>query len=87
MTSTGYHRSTARGLDRFDAQLVAAVDGGDEAAFAARLRETLASVRSHRERHAVPELSPSQLVLPAEDTTLAEARRILHGEGAEAVGT
>ncbi len=69
-------------LDRFDAELVAAIDSGDEAAFAAGLHETLAYVRSHGERLAVPELSPSQLVLPAEDTTLAEARRILHGDGA-----
>jgi len=71
-------------LDRFDADLVAAVEAGGESAFAAALHETLAYVRSHGERLAVPELSPSQLVLPAEDTTLAEARQILHGHRTEA---
>jgi phage shock protein A len=66
-------------LDRFDSELVAAIDAGDESAFRGKLHQALEFVKNRGERQSATQLETSDLVLPSEDTTLAEAKAILSG--------
>ena len=68
-------------LNRHDADLEAAVERGDEAAFAEALRGLLAQVRA--EGTAVPAdiLEPSELILPAEGSSMEEVRKLLADDG------
>ncbi len=64
-------------LDRFDAELVSAIRGGDEAAFRAKLHQVLEFVKTRGERLPSDHLEKSEVVLPSEDMTLAEAQQIM----------
>ncbi|MBV9380752.1 MAG: hypothetical protein JO242_08790 [Streptosporangiaceae bacterium] len=68
-------------LNRLDAELQAAVDRNDEAAFGAALHGLLAAVRSHGSLEPPDTLSPSELILPPEDASLTEVRKMLTDEG------
>jgi phage shock protein A len=66
-------------LDRFDADLVAAIGAGDEAAFRGKLHQVLEFVKNRGERLPSNQLTRSDVVLPSEDMTLAEAKAIMAG--------
>ncbi|WP_405363540.1 hypothetical protein OG535_39700 [Kitasatospora sp. NBC_00085] len=68
-------------LNELDSALQAAVDQGDEAAFATALSALLSAVR--RLGTPLPDevLKPSDLVLPDEGTSLSQVRILLSDEG------
>jgi len=68
-------------LNELDNSLVQTVAGGDQAAFAKALSEMLALVRNQGKPVATEELVTSDLILPAPDTTLDEARTLFVGDG------
>jgi hypothetical protein len=68
-------------LNRLDTDLEVAVDRDDEAAFSAALHELLAAVRSRGSLEPPDTLEPSDLILPPEDASLDEVRKMLTGEG------
>jgi hypothetical protein len=68
-------------LNQLDAVLEAAVDHGDEAAFAAALANLLAQVRAHGSPLAPDILEESELILPPEDSSMDEVRKLLTDEG------
>jgi hypothetical protein len=72
---------TVEALNGLDNQLQAAVDSGDEAAFHDALTALLALVREVGEPVADDHLGPSELVLPAAESTLEEVRALLSDEG------
>jgi hypothetical protein len=57
------------------------VDRGDEAAFAAALAGLLAQVRAQGSALAADTLEPSDLILPPEDASMDEVRKMLTDEG------
>lgn len=63
-------------LDRLDDALLDAIEAGDERAFAQRFQEVLQLVRERGTRVDDGELVESDLILPAPDTTFAEARAL-----------
>jgi phage shock protein A len=71
-------------LEAMDGKVVAAIQGGDEAAFRASVKVALDFVRSRGAKVAPTEIVPSDMILPAEDMSLEEARKILASEGAPA---
>jgi hypothetical protein len=68
-------------LNELDTAVQAAVDKGDEGAFTVALSALLDTVRRHGRPLADAELTPSDLVLPGEDTSLAEVAALLTDEG------
>jgi hypothetical protein len=68
-------------LNELDNAVLAAVESGDEAAFASKYQELLQFVRTHGERLAEDELETSDLILPPADLTFAEAGKEFTGEG------
>jgi hypothetical protein len=68
-------------LNELDAAVQQAVERGNDAAFAPALRALLTAVRRHGTPLAADELTPSDLVLPDEDTSLARVAELLTGEG------
>lgn len=68
-------------LDELDDAVVAAVDGGDEAAYAQRFEELLAFVRNEGSELPDDELHGSDFILPPSDLTFAEAGAEFTGEG------
>lgn len=80
----GQYRLGGADLDRLneiDNQVVAAVEDGDEAAFRRLLGEMLAYVRQQGRPLPADELMESDIILPSDDLTLPEARRVFTGEG------
>jgi len=73
--------AAAAELNRLDTELEAAVNHNDEAAFATALDGLLAQVRAHGSPLPPDSLEPSDLILPAEDTSMDEVRKMLTGEG------
>jgi hypothetical protein len=73
--------STAAELNRLDTELEAAVERGDEAAFIAALASLLAQVRAHGSPLPPDILEPSELILPAQDSSMDEVRKLLTDEG------
>ena len=69
------------GLNALDEQLVAAIESGDEAAFAHSLEQLLGRVRASGRRMPDDYLGPSELVLPPAESTLEEVRAMLGTEG------
>ena len=68
-------------LNGLDEQVEAAVESGDDAAFAAAFEQLLARVRSHGSSIADDTLVDSDLVLPPSDATVGEVARLLGDEG------
>ena len=68
-------------LNRLDDAVVAAVDGGDEAGYAAALAALVAAVKSKGTPVPDDTVVPSDALLPSEDITLAELRDLLGDEG------
>jgi phage shock protein A len=66
-------------LDAYDKKLVAAINAGDEATFKQVVADVLKFVRSRGTKIGPSEVATSDVVLPAEDMTLEEAKTILTG--------
>ncbi|MFF3494963.1 hypothetical protein ACFYWS_26860 [Streptomyces sp. NPDC002795] len=68
-------------LNKLDDELLAEMESGDEAGF----RRTLAALLDAVRRLGTPlpddALEPSELILPAQDATLAEVRDMLSDDG------
>jgi hypothetical protein len=68
-------------LNELDSALQSAADEGDEAAFTTALSALLDAVRGLGTPLPDEEITPSDLVLPDEDTSLAQVRQLLSDEG------
>ena len=68
-------------LNDLDNDAVKAVESGDEASFIALFRRMVDLVRAEGEELPADDLSPSDVILPPPDTTLAEAAAEFTGEG------
>jgi hypothetical protein len=73
--------SAAAELNQLDTDLEAAVDRGDEAAFRAALSRLLAHVRANGASLPADTLEASDLILPHEDSSMDEVRKMLTDEG------
>lgn len=65
-------------LHRLDDELDSALERGDAASFSATLSTLVTFVRGHGHPLGVNELLPSDMIVPAPDMTLEEARERLH---------
>jgi hypothetical protein len=68
-------------LNQLDSAVLATIDTDDEAAFSAAFGELLDFVRSQGSVVSDEEIETSDLILPPDDITLAEAAREFTGEG------
>ena len=68
-------------LNELDAALEAAVDAGDEAAFATALTGLLDGVRTAGVAHPSDSLDESDLILPYPDATIDQVRQLLNDDG------
>jgi hypothetical protein len=68
-------------LNTLDTELEAAVDRGDETAFSAALAGLLGQVRAKGAPLPADALEPSDLILPPEDASMDEVRKMLTDEG------
>jgi len=68
-------------LNRLDTELEAAVNHDDAAAFAVALDGLLAQVRAHGSPLPSDTLEPSDLILPHQDSSMDEVRKLLTEEG------
>jgi len=68
-------------LNRLDTELEAAVDRNDEVAFTAALHGMLAQVRAQGTPLPPDTLEPSDLILPHQDSSMDEVRKLLTDEG------
>jgi phage shock protein A len=66
-------------LDGYDQKVVAAIDAGQPAALKQSVHDVIAFVKSHGVAVADTENAASQVVLPSEDLTLDEAKKIMAG--------
>ena len=73
--------SDSQRLNELEGAVIAAVEGGDESAFAASLPALLEYVRSRGEPVPDDELESSDVILPPADVTLLEASGEFTGEG------
>jgi len=73
--------AAAAELNRLDTELEAAVNHNDEAAFAVALDGLLAQVRAHGSPLPPDTLEPSGLILPHQDSSMDEVRKLLTDEG------
>jgi chromosome condensin MukBEF complex kleisin-like MukF subunit len=71
----------AKGLNDLDDQAADALEAADEPKLAELLRRMAEAVRSNGARLADDDLSPSEAVIPPDDLSLEEARRLFEGEG------
>ncbi|MFJ3514839.1 hypothetical protein [Streptomyces sp. NPDC090131] len=68
-------------LNKLDDELLAEMEGGDEAGFRRTLGALLEAVRRLGEPLPDDALEPSELILPAPDATLDEVREMLSDDG------
>ena len=68
-------------LNELDSALQPAADAGDEAAFTTALSTLLDAVRSLGTPLPDETITPSELVLPDEDTSLTQVQELLSDEG------
>lgn len=68
-------------LDELDDLVVAAVDGGDEAAYDERFQALLTFVRTEGRELSDDDLHSSDFILPPSDLSFAEAGQEFTGEG------
>jgi hypothetical protein len=73
--------SHAAELNALDSDLEAAVERADEAAFVAALTRLLAYVRAQGSPLPPDILEPSELILPARDSSMDDVRKLLSDEG------
>jgi hypothetical protein len=73
--------SAAAELNRLDTELEAAVEHGHEPAFTAALTSLLAQVRAQGSPLPPDILEPSELILPAQDSSMDDVRKLLTDEG------
>ena len=73
--------AAAAELNRLDTELEAAVNHNDEAAFTAALGGLLAQVRALGAPLPPDTLEPSDLILPHQDSSMDEVRKLLTEEG------
>jgi hypothetical protein len=73
--------AAAAELNQLDTELETAVEHGDEAAFTAALTQLLANVRAHGSPLPPDMLEPSELILPHQDSSMDEVRKLLTDEG------
>ena len=73
--------AAAADLNRLDADLETAVEHSDEAAFADALALLLAQVRTHGSPLPPDILESSDLILPHQDSSMDEVRKLLTDEG------
>ena len=73
--------SAAAELNQLDTDLETAVDRGDEAAFTAALTRLLAYVRANGSPLPPDTLEPSDLILPSQDSSMDDVRKMLTDEG------
>jgi hypothetical protein len=68
-------------LNVLDAKVEAAINGGDEAAFRAAFCALLARIRELGRPVEEGSLEPSDLILPDEDATIEDVRKLLSDDG------
>jgi hypothetical protein len=68
-------------LSQWDTDLETAVEQGDEAAFTAALTRLLSQVHAQGTPLPPDILEPSELILPHEDSSMDEVRKLLTDEG------
>jgi len=68
-------------LNRLDSELESAVNHNDEAAFAVALTDLLAQVRAQGSPLPPDSLEESDLILPHQDSSMDEVRKLLTDEG------
>ncbi|WP_327262126.1 hypothetical protein OG444_11840 [Streptomyces sp. NBC_01232] len=68
-------------LNKLDDELLAEIEGSDEAGFRRTLGALLEAVRRLGEPLPDDALEPSELILPAPDATLDEVREMLSDDG------
>lgn len=68
-------------LNELDSAVLAAVDAGDEASFTTSFSDLLGFVRANGSLVRDEEIATSDLILPPDDITLAEAAEEFTGEG------
>ena len=68
-------------LNKLDVELETAVEHNDEAAFSASLRGLLAQVRALGSPLPADTLEPSDLILPHQDSSMDEVRKLLTDDG------
>jgi hypothetical protein len=73
--------SAAAELNKVDTELEAAVEHGDQDKFTVALTSLLAQVRAHGAPLPPDILEPSDLILPHEDSSMDEVRKLLTDEG------
>lgn len=73
--------SLAGELNELDARLEAAVERDDEPSYRVALEELLTRVRSAGEPADPGALEPSALIIPGEDATMADVRKLLADDG------
>ena len=71
----------AKGLNSLDEQAAAAVESGDEEQLGELLRRMAEAVRMNGTRVPDEELSASDAIVPPDDLSLEEARRLFEDEG------
>jgi hypothetical protein len=89
MTENQYRLSDedAAALDKLDDPLHAAIQSGDDLAFAVALEKVISFVRKNGTVVPVDEVVPSDVIIPAPDMSVAEARKYLQQGDAAAVST
>jgi len=68
-------------LNRLDSELETAVEHNDEAAFSAALHGLLDQVRMQGSPVPADSLAPSDLILPHQDSSMDEVRKLLTDDG------
>ncbi len=71
----------ANELNHLDTELETAVERGDEAAFSAALDGLLSQVRAQGSPLPPDILGPSDLILPHQDSSMDEVRKLLTDDG------
>ena len=71
----------AKGLNDLDEQAEKALEAGDQQQLSELLGRMTEAVRTNGARLPDDDLSPSEGIIPPEDLTLEEARKLFEGEG------
>jgi hypothetical protein len=68
-------------LNEVDDKLEAALSAGDQSGFETAFRALLDLVREHGEKLSDDDLHDSDVILPPSDSTLAEVKELISGDG------